>query len=1360
MYDTSLLPGILASSADIDPSVRMFSTLAVGGILLAGIIKCISIMRRPTTNTLCVLSLMFALVVWMTSVIAGQLLPNEGAGYLAIKIAIGILMIGLTLAALVLAIIGLVQYGSGAGRWVQGRAQAIWGLILSPLLFLGVSVGLAAGLSNAGQQLDMTSASGDTQHFESREFNFKVDTPDGRWVKMPASTINPDAAIAFRRTRPEVIWIVIAEKTGAESPYGGQTLVEFVKANLLSESPDAVFSNVTPMNVKGIEGYHMTSLGKVGGNDGYFDYWVAEHNGYAYQLITVGAKPDKAAVNKAAKAYRRSFTLIDPDKVYYLAAEQLVASLGKPEYGYRAQLPGGAWQQWEGWETDVPDSVDRMMLGSTGAFTVVTMPLDGITATDRDLIAAFFENFDFTYPDKDLRDAGRIKASGAQGYAFEATRIIDGYEYIYRFHVLKNKYRAYLLGGWALKQHADQIKLIESAMRSFEFSKPTNVGRHDQQVARAEADLLNRVGLRAFNDSRYENAVNTFKAAVDLDPGQAVYVANVINALDSLGRYEQSIAYAEQHLAKFPEDVDLRVLYAFQLGRLIDRYEDACKVYESVYASGYDDPNYFTDYIATLQELQRYEQGLDELDRFEFRHPDKRLPISRARLLRAMERYGDAINVVEAARGDGPINEALIIELAMIHLEAGQYRQAVAVVDELIQIGYATADVYYLKGEAETGLEWYRRAKQSFAKSYELSANPGTKEYLDYVSSVLGEGDNTLVRNPIDPVPVPKPINDAMVQAETKSWQPPADIDAYDLSYSLGYYFKEGEPLRSTRRRIIKVANQAGVENFSTISFVFDGQAESMYVNKLEIRDQSGQVIARGELDSYYVVDTDQDEMGTDDKTLMIPVPGLVPGCELHYEVTTTGKGNAESFPFDQYYDLTFQPRRYAMIYVTGDVDKLAYRHSAGLEPVRSRDAIGWLHQNTPIFVWESYQPNLDSWLDILTINAKEKDWLSLGREYLDYIEHRLKVPKRVVDLATSQAEPSADPEQKINALATYVRDTLSYTAIEFGTRGRMPNTTEQILTNKYGDCKDHALLLWQLLKASGINAHLALVNTMSDPVLDLPSLDQFDHMVVYVPEVAGGQLIDCTSKSCPIIGTLPPGLADKQLLILDHEKSWFIKTEPGSVTDSVIDSISDLSISPEGNLQINQTLTMTGWHAISMRSYLKPDTPDDRLRNIESLLQPYGSPRLHQFEASGIDSPAEPLVLTLNYQIDGVFDTVDNKLIGRLPAMWERYYIEPPAMASRATPFELARPLQMNCKTRIKLPDGWQFTTPRPEQNNTSPYYQHHFSEKIEDGQLISQSNVECLTGRHSPETYDAYVKSASDLLRTARGPIHMTKP
>src|SRR5687768_12253014 len=104
------------------PSAQGFGGLAAILIASIGIVKCIQIMRRPTTSALCVCGLMIWLLAWLCSTIlgAGRGMQWHGPLYMAASILVLLLFVS----AVIVAIVGLSLYDRD--RFDQGRSQAAW----------------------------------------------------------------------------------------------------------------------------------------------------------------------------------------------------------------------------------------------------------------------------------------------------------------------------------------------------------------------------------------------------------------------------------------------------------------------------------------------------------------------------------------------------------------------------------------------------------------------------------------------------------------------------------------------------------------------------------------------------------------------------------------------------------------------------------------------------------------------------------------------------------------------------------------------------------------------------------------------------------------------------------------------------------------------------------------------------------------------------------------------------------------------------------------------------------------------------------------------------------------------------------
>lgn len=137
-----------------------------------------------------------------------------------------------------------------------------------------------------------------------------------------------------------------------------------------------------------------------------------------------------------------------------------------------------------------------------------------------------------------------------------------------------------------------------------------------------------------------------------------------------------------------------------------------------------------------------------------------------------------------------------------------------------------------------------------------------------------------------------------------------------------------------------------------------------------------------------------------------------------------------------------------------------------------------------------------------------------------------------IAKLAAQLTQGLADQHAKAAALSDWVRRNIRYVAVYLGPGGVVPHPAASVLANRYGDCKDHAVLLQALLGASGIQSSAALVN--GDDAYRLPavpSLGVLNHVIVYLPQL---QLFLDPTAGTVAAGFLPPALLGKPVLLAD----------------------------------------------------------------------------------------------------------------------------------------------------------------------------------------------------------------------------------
>jgi len=92
--------------------------------------------------------------------------------------------------------------------------------------------------------------------------------------------------------------------------------------------------------------------------------------------------------------------------------------------------------------------------------------------------------------------------------------------------------------------------------------------------------------------------------------------------------------------------------------------------------------------------------------------------------------------------------------------------------------------------------------------------------------------------------------------------------------------------------------------------------------------------------------------------------------------------------------------------------------------------------------------------------------------------------PDQLKPVVTQVTAGKTTPEEKAKAIYYWVQDNIRYIAFEEGYAGFIPETAQDVLKNKYSDCKGMANLMTEMLKLAGLDAHLTWIGTRHIPYL------------------------------------------------------------------------------------------------------------------------------------------------------------------------------------------------------------------------------------------------------------------------------------
>lgn len=282
--------------------------------------------------------------------------------------------------------------------------------------------------------------------------------------------------------------------------------------------------------------------------------------------------------------------------------------------------------------------------------------------------------------------------------------------------------------------------------------------------------------------------------------------------------------------------------------------------------------------------------------------------------------------------------------------------------------------------------------------------------------------------------------------------------------------------------------------------------------------------------------------------------------------------------------------------------------------------------------------------------------------------------------LATEIVGDAATTARKVELMHNWVTRNIRYVGIGIEDGGFTSQPAAAVLAARYGDCKAHATLLKALLLAQGIEANFVVVNTAPNYTLTEVPTPNFDHAIVYVPEL--DQYLDPTASTLAF-GALPWSLSGKPALNIDKGRLTRIPVTPPE--RFIVASSTDYVLAPDGKRQARSILSGVGSGAALGRLSAQKLERTDRKRFAADMLEGAGS---GDYEFS------DPRALSDEYHITATFALRPLNLRAPLRIRMLPLTDPRPSLAALSTggaqdqPF-LCRSLEFRETASLSLPEG-----------------------------------------------------------------------
>ncbi|MCB7482525.1 DUF3857 domain-containing protein [Gramella sp. ASW11-100T] len=325
----------------------------------------------------------------------------------------------------------------------------------------------------------------------------------------------------------------------------------------------------------------------------------------------------------------------------------------------------------------------------------------------------------------------------------------------------------------------------------------------------------------------------------------------------------------------------------------------------------------------------------------------------------------------------------------------------------------------------------------------------------------------------------------------------------------------------SYTRAIYKLFNNEAIQDLSSLNFTFDPEYEELIIHYIRIL-RDGKVLKRLNLNDIQVAQREENlESNLLDGRLTVinQLKDVRKNDVVDYAYTIKGWNPVHQNNFQSSFYLEFQfpvlERNYSILVPQNQ--SLYYKMQNGAPEPK----VNQTNQHI-IYTWSisnpnviNYEPNTPAWYapNKYVEITQFKSWNQVARQYSDLFNVNTSEVASLSNSIPEEIKNSKTEDEYINKAIRFVQDEVRYLGYEGGLNSHMPSKPSKVINRRYGDCKDKAHLLSQILSLREITSFPVLVHNSSANQFNerLPSGVIFNHCIVQIERGDKKYYVDAT---------------------------------------------------------------------------------------------------------------------------------------------------------------------------------------------------------------------------------------------------------
>lgn len=281
---------------------------------------------------------------------------------------------------------------------------------------------------------------------------------------------------------------------------------------------------------------------------------------------------------------------------------------------------------------------------------------------------------------------------------------------------------------------------------------------------------------------------------------------------------------------------------------------------------------------------------------------------------------------------------------------------------------------------------------------------------------------------------------------------------------------------------------------------------------------------------------------------------------------------------------------------------------------------------------------------------------------------------------------------QKVRKVFKWVQDNVKYIAIEDGLGGFIPRDPDLVMSRRYGDCKDMATLIVQLLEMQDIPAHQVWIGTTAIPYEyeEIPSPVVDNHMIAAYYDKENEEYIFLDATDNHIAFGYPTQFIQGKQALVNTKDGYEIVEVPRMTADKTQMTDTATVFIDGDRLGGNGSMMLSGYYASDFKHMLSRAKNEQGLRGQVEYVTKKGSNKYHLGEYK-IDKKENAIFYEYEFSIPSYVNYTEDEIYVNLSLDLFLDFFEPYEVDDRETDVTERYATETRYSYTLEIPEGYE---------------------------------------------------------------------